>query len=448
MDNIIEMIENLTDAQLSEYSKNLMVGGGVPGPMPVRGEGIRLFDRNGKSYIDCTSQSWAMYLGHANQEINHTACEQMQKMSHIHQGIPTAERLALVHKLAEIAPKNLNRVSFTFGGGPAVEAAMKIAYKNISNAKNFVVLWNSFHGMTLGSAGAGWNVTKSTGSFTGQVNFLQGLNTNFVRVPNPYCYRCYFGDKPDSCGKCGLMCAEMLRLTLQKGVIGQAAGVIVEPIQGSGGQIPMPKAYLQRVREICDEFGTLLIYDEIQTYCRIGEFFAAKYYDVEPDIIVIGKALGGGLPLAGVIIHDKLKGFEPRSEEQHTFANNSVAQVCALKLIDIVERDNILENTATVGDYLGDKLKAMMDKYPEIGDVRQIGLHIGVELVEDASTKKPISHDTLMKIRKAAIENGMILGTGGAITNLLKFKPPLIVTKEDADEMIDIFDKAMKTVLR
>lgn len=445
MDSLIGQLNNLNSEDLEEYKSNLMLGGGTPGPCLVNGKGVRVHDINGKSYIDCTSQSWALYLGYCNEEIRQTVYEHMSNLTHVHQGFHTKQRLALANKLASLAPKDLNRVSFTVGGGPAIEAAMKIAMKNVPGAKHFISLWDAYHGSTLTTAGASWISTRAAGKFVGAAGFLPNLNTNFVRVPNPYCYRCYFGQE---CGNCNMMCAEMLRLTMEKGVNGPTAGVIVEPVQASGGQIPLPKKYLQRIREICDEFGALLIYDEIQTYCRIGKFFAAEYYDVEPDIIVLGKALGGGFPIAAIIIHDRLKGFDMNSEELHTFANNSVSQVAALKMIEIIERDRLLDNANTVGGYIAQKLHELQKEYEEIGDIRQVGLHIGVEMIEDAKSKKPLSNEKSIKIRSTGIEKGIILGTAGYKKNILKIKPPLIITKKEADEVISIFSDTLYNVLR
>jgi len=437
---------NLSKEQMDDYSKNVMVGGGTPGPCLVGGKGIEVFDSDGKSYIDCTSQSWAMYLGYANEEIREAVYKHMSVMSHIHQGFDTPSRYVLAHRLAQIAPAGMNRVSFTVGGGLAIEAAMKIALKNTSGAKNFITLWDAYHGTTFGTYGASWISTRSAGKYLGIKNFIGSVNTNFVRVPNPYCYRCPFGRSKDSCQ---MECAGQLEETLKRGVIGQTAGVILEPLQASGGQIPMPKGYLKRVREICDEFEAVLIYDEIQTYCRIGEFFAAEHYDVAPDIIVLGKGLGAGLPIAAIIIHDRLEGFEiSQAEELHTFANNSVSQLAALKQIEIIQRDNLLENTRNVGEYIASKLSDMQKEFPEIGDIRQVGLHIGVEMVKDPLSKVEMDVQLSKKIKDTALENGLILGTAGFRKNILKVKPPLITNHSQADEIISRFEMTLKQVLR
>ncbi len=444
MDELLEKIYSITDKQMEEYGNHVMVGGGTPGPCLVKGKGVRVFDTAGKSYIDCTSQSWAMYLGHANEEIRETVYEQMAYFSHVHQGFNTLPRYSLAQKLASLAPANLNRVSFTVGGGSAIEAAMKIAMKNNPRAKNFITLWDAYHGSTLATAGASWTATKASGGFTGVSHFQHNVNNNFIRVPNPYCYRCPLGQSPNTCSE---QCADMLRLTMEKGVNGPVAAVIVEPIQASGGQIPLPRKYLQKVREICDEFGALLIFDEIQTYCRIGSFFAAEHYGVEPDIIALGKALGAGFPIAAIIIHDRLKGFEMHAEELHTFANNSVSQVAALKQIEIIERDHLLDNTRNMGEYIGGRLRELQLRCGHIGDIRQVGLHIGVEMVEDMESGQPLSIEKSAQIRNVGMEKGIIMGTGGFRKHLLKIKPPLIITREEADEVINIFEAVLDEVL-
>lgn len=442
MDTLLQAIYGLTKSDIEQAKQHLMVGGGTPGPTLVKGKGVRVWDIDGKSYIDCTSQSWAMYLGFANEEIRQAVCEHMQNLSHVHQGFDTLPRFYLARRLAELAPRGLDRVSFTVGGGPAIEAAMKIALRNRPGAKEFIALWDGYHGTTFGAASASWIATRAAGSFTGQQHFLPMLHT-VHRVPNPYCYRCYFKQQPESCD---LMCAEMLRLTIERGVNGPVAGVIMEPLQASGGQIPFPRRYLQRVREICDQYQAPLIFDEIQTFCRIGEWFAAQYYDVTPDIIVLGKGIGAGLPIAAIIIHEGLEGFSFNAEELHTFANNSLSQVAAAKQLEIIERDGLLENTRQIGAYIAAGLHKLQDEFPEMGDVRQAGLHIGIEFVQPRTGAPDVEH--CVQVRDESMKLGVIFGLGGARKNVLKVKPPLIVTRSEADEILDVLRRTMEKVLR
>lgn len=444
MDETIKRIQSIANEDLKTYERHLMVGGGTRGgPMLHHGKGVRVWDINGKSYIDCTSQSWALYLGYYNEELWQTINEQAQYLTHVHQGFDTLPKFYLAKKLTEIAPSSLNRVSFSPSSGLAVEAGMKIALKNRPGAHYFVSLWDGYHGTTLGTMGASWISTKSAGKYIGGSRFLP-LTKNFVRVPNPYCYRCSFEQKVENCN---LMCAKILELTLKKGVNGPAAGLIIEPLQASGGMIPLPKKYLKRVRDICDEYGVLLIFDEIQTYMRIGKFFAAEYYDIMPDVIAMGKALGGGLPLGATIIKDGLEGFKPDAEELHTFACNMLSIVGAIKLIEIVQRDNLLEHANKMGDYLKKGLVELQREFPEIGDIRQVGLHVGIEFIKDPECKTPLFKET-KKIKDEGIKRGVIFGLAGVMKNLLKIKPSLIIKEDEADEVLVVLEKCLEEVLR
>lgn len=443
MDPLLKEIYSMDKAEMETASRHLMLGGGTRGlPVVKRGKGVRVYDMDDKPYIDCTSQSWAMYLGYANQEMNAVLSEHLQSMSHVHQGVDTPMRYYLAKLVCEIAPEGLNRVSFTVGGGPAIEAAMKICIKNTAPSRDFLCLYDSYHGTTLGAMGASWISTRSSGKLAGGSRFLP-LTRPFIRVPNPHCYRCPLGLERKTCG---LACARMLEVTLQKGVAGNAAGLLVEPIQASGGQIIPPPEYLPEIRRICDEYNVPLVFDEIQTYGRIGEFFAAQYFGVTPDIIVLGKGFGAGMPIAAVLVSDKLKGFECDGEELHTFANNSLAQVAAAKLIRMMQ-EWILENTRKMGAYLRRGLEALQKDYPEIGDIRQAGLHIGVEMVKDPETKEP-AVNSANAIRREALQDGLILGKGGPCSQVLKIKPPLVVSQAECDEILDRFATSLHTVLR
>ncbi|HNS31672.1 MAG TPA: aminotransferase class III-fold pyridoxal phosphate-dependent enzyme [bacterium] len=441
MNKFLNEIYSMDRKKMEKCEKHLMLGGGTKGiPVMQRGKGVMVFDMDGKPYIDCTSQSWALYLGHANGEMNAVLTEHLQNMSHMHQGVHTPVRYYLAKLLAEIAPDLLNRVSFTVGGGPAIEAAMKICIKNTDTSRDFICLYDSYHGTTLGSLGATWMSTRSAGKLIGGSRFLS-LTRPFVRVPNPNCYRCFLGLKRPSCG---IACAKMLEMTLQKGVAGNAAGFILEPIQASGGQVILPAEYLKEVRRICNEYSVPLVFDEIQTYCRIGEFFAAQYFGVSPDIIVLGKGLGGGLPLAAIIISDKLKGFEQDGEELHTFANNSLSQVAAIKLIRMMQ-NGILENTRKMGAYLRKGIESLQKEYPQIGDIRQAGLHIGIEFVRDPLTLEPAVEET-GRIRKEMIARGVIPGVAGPCKQVLKIKPPLIINQAECDQVLNVLSDSLRIV--
>lgn len=443
MDSLLEKIYGMDEKECDACAEHLMLGGGTRGgPLLVKGKGVRLYDPDGKDYIDCTSQSWAAYLGFANEEIKRVVTEQMDRLFRAHQGFDTLPRYYLARQLAELAPGGLNRVAFTVGGGCAIESAMKIAYKNTQPSRDFVCLYDGYHGTTLGSMGASWISTRAGGKLIGGSRFM-GLTKPFIRVPNPYCYRCPMGLKRENCS---LACAKMLRLTLERGVAGNAAGFMLEPIQGSGGQVICPKEYLQEVRDICDEFNVPLIFDEIQTFARIGTMFAANYFGVVPDILVLGKGLGAGIPIAAIIISDKLEGLQPDAEDLHTFGSTTIAQVAASKQIELLA-GGVLENCRKMGAYLRDGLESMQADFPEIGDVRQAGLHIGVELVKDPESKEPLMAEG-KAVRSQGIKNGLILGLAGVRPNVLKIKPALTVAQDECDEILGKLRQAMTEVLR
>lgn len=440
----LHRILSLSDEEIKDCQRRLMVGGGTRGgPVLHHGKGIHVWDQRGKCYIDCTAQSWALYLGYCNEEIWEAISAQAQFLTHVHQGFDTLPRYYLAKLLTDLAPSEINRVSFCPSSGLALEGCMKIALKNRPGSQTFVSLWDGYHGTTAGTMGASWIATKSAGKYVGGSRFLP-LVHHSVRVPNPYCYRCYFGQKPETCD---LACAAMLDLTLEKGVNGPPAGLIVEPLQASAGMIPCPKRYLQRIREICDKHEVPLIFDEIQTYIRIGAFFAAGYYEVTPDAIALGKAVGGGLPLGATLVRDGLAGFEPDAEELHTFASNTLSIVGAIRLIEIVQRDKLLEHANAVGEHLRKGLVQLQAEFPEIGDVRQVGLHIGIEMVAGPESKTPLN-DATRQIRDAAMARGVIFGLAGVRKNLLKIKPPLIIQENEAGEVLQVLAESLREVLR
>jgi 4-aminobutyrate aminotransferase-like enzyme len=243
------------------------------------------------------------------------------------------------------------------------------------------------------------------------------------------------------------LCAEQLKNTIRLGIAGPVAAVILEPVQGSGGQIPCPPGYLERVRTICDEFNTLLIFDEMQcAFGRMGTMFASEYYGVTPDIFTIGKALANGFPISGTVIQSRLKGFQDGNDDNFTFCNNPMSQAAAIKTIEIIIRDKLPENAKVMGDILTKGLKSLQQKYPIIGDVRGPGLHIGVEIIKDPETKEPAAK-LASRIYDTALLNGLIMGLGGSSPHVIKIKPPIVINREQCAEFLDKFEKSIKKVL-
>lgn len=443
MDSLLEKIYNLSPQEQADCLKHVMLGGGTPGPTMVRGKGVRLEDTEGKTYIDCTSQSWAMYLGFSHPEIVQVIKEHCENLTHIHQGFHTLTRLYLSREISRFCPKGFTRVSYTPGGGPSVESAMKVAMLNRPGAQAFISQYDSYHGTTLGAMAASWHSTFASGKYLGGSHFLP-LMPPIARFPNPYLFRLPIPGKHD---QPDVACAEVLRTIIERGINGPPAGVIVEPLQASAGQIPATTAYLKRVREICDEYGAILIFDEIQTLCRIGRFTAAEHFGVEPDVFVFGKGLGGGLPLSCIVISDRLKGLGSDVQELHTFSSPTLSHVTSAKMIEIIKRDNLLENTRKMGAFFAERVSQLQADYPEIADIRQVGLHVGVEFAKTDSARTPLPEECVA-VREEAIKRGVMFGLGGARKYVLKIKPPLIINQEEAEEVMRVFEDSVAAVFR
>jgi 4-aminobutyrate aminotransferase/(S)-3-amino-2-methylpropionate transaminase len=432
-----------TPQEIAELTQYVGYGSAWLGPVLVSGQGSRVTDIDGKSYIDCTAQAWTLALGYNHPEVMEAALAQMRTLPHVRAGYPTLPRLRLAKRLADLAPGRLNRVTYAPTGSLGIESALKLAMINRPAAHRFVTFYHAYHGNTLATMAASWTPTRTTGTFGPGVKFLPFMQ-NFVRVPNAYCYRC---PRRRPSGECaGAECAAPLRDTIQRGVDGPVAAVMLEPVQGNGGQIPFPAPFVQEVRRICDDLGVLLIFDEIQTaFGRTGRMFAAELLGVTPDIMVLSKALGGGFPIAAVLSDDRLQQFQPTGEDVYTFGSPPVAQAAALKVIEVLERDRIPERAARMGALLTRGLRALQAEYPQIGDVRGPGLFIGVELVKDPVTREPAPAET-KRIAEAALERGVILGIASALPNVLKLKPPLVIEEAEVATVLGVLADCLKLV--
>ena len=438
----------LTPQEAMKLQQYIGYGASWLGPALVSGQGCRVTDINGTSYLDCTSQAWSLALGYNHPEVLEAAMVQAKTLGHVRAGFPTIPRLLLAKRLADLCPGRLKKVINAPTGSLAVEAAMKLALINRPEAHRFITFYHAYHGSTLATMAAGWMPTQTPGRFGPGLKFLPFMQ-NFVRVPNPYCYRCprrtrtvAVGGIPD----CNVECAAPLRDTIVRGVDGPVAAVMLEPVQGNGGQIPFPAIFVREVRHICDEFGIPLIFDEIQTgFGRTGRMFALELLGVTPDLLVLSKSMGGGFPIAAVVADERLKQFEPTGEDVYTFGSNPIAQAAALKVIEILERERIPERVARMGALLTKGLLELQASYPQIGDVRGPGLFIGVEMVKDPVTKEPATTEAKRLVAEAW-NRGVILATASALPNVIKIKPPLIISEVEVETVLQVFADCLHVV--
>jgi 4-aminobutyrate aminotransferase len=392
-----------------------------------RGEGVYLYDFEGRKYIDFVAGIATMNVGHCHPQVVEAIEEQIRKLihgaSHVGYMKPYVD---VIEFLKSIAPGVLKdgKGILVNSGSEAVETGLKLA-RYVTNRPMVIAFTESFHGRGMG----GLSATASSPVYR---EHLSSLLTGVHHVPFPYCYRCpLMHESPDTCN---LACLNLVRKALEGVVPPQdLAGIIVEPIVGEGGYIVPPDGFLQGLRDICDRHNALLIADEVQTGLgRAGKMFAMEYWDVVPDIICMAKALGGGLPLGAILARRDLVDAWPPAAHGSTFGGNPVACRAGLTSLNITLDQNLLENANRVGNYIQGRFRAAQEKLSLIGDVRGKGLMVAVELVNpDGSPASEI----IKAIIKEIGAKGIVLTKCGA--SALRIAPPLIITQEQADEGVD-----------
>jgi 4-aminobutyrate aminotransferase-like enzyme len=432
------MTKAWTDADL-EAGRQAMVGGGVGAAIAIlvdHARGASLWDSNGKEYIDCTSQAWSLNVGHCHPRVVEAVTEQVHKFTHIRTSFETAPKLLLAKKLSELGPGRLKKVGFCLTGSDANEGAVKLALRN-RTSDQIVTLWDGYHGRTLSTINMSWPHPN---------NRFTAWGGPVLRIPQAYCYRCPFELTYPSCG---LECARFARQTIQHASAEAPAALMMETVQGNGGMIDFPAEFHQAMRRMCDDLGMLLVYDEIQTgFGRVGEWFASSLYGVEPDIMVIGKGLGGGFPIFGTLSRDDLKPYSP-GDHSFTFAHFPVSMAAALASIEAIEAENLLERGRRLGAAITARLLEMRDRYELIGDVRGPGLMIGVELVKSKKTKEPARQDAHDFVQEG-LKRGVIFGESKylGLGNIVKVKPPLVITDAQVERTLDVFEEIARSLSR
>ena len=405
----------------------------------VKGEMQYVYDDQGKKYLDGFSAVVTISVGHCHPDIVPEVQKQNATLQHATTLYYTEAPVRLAEKLAGIAPGNLHKSFFTNSGTEATEFAAVIA-KNFTKRHEFLALRHSFHGRTVMSmALSGQSLWRHS------VPFVFGVS----HVAPAYCYRCPFGLSYPSCA---MKCAYEVEEVIKYSTSGKIAAMFAEPIMGFGGVITPPPEYFQIVAGIVRKYGGLLIIDEVQTgFGRTGgKWFGIEQWGVVPDVITMAKGMGNGIPIGGAITTAEIAESHRGLIHFSTFGGNPVSTTQARLVIETIEKRNYLENITVVGDYLKKKLVALGEKHPIIGEVRGMGLMLGVELVRDRKTKEPAAKETvaLMELCK---DRGLLIGKGAMAGNVVRIKPPYCITKENADficatldECLGIIEKAGK----
>lgn len=400
-----------------------------------RAAGVWVEDVDGNIFLDCNAGVAVCSTGHCHPEVVRAIQEQAAQLIHMcgtdyyYRHMPEMAR-----KLDEIVPiEGPTRTHFANSGTEAVETALKLAM-HATGREKFIAFFNSFHGRTLGSLSLTSSKPAQRKGFKRQV-----LDVTHVPYPNTFRHP-FTGERTDgeSASRASL---EWIENRLFKTTVPpeECAAIVVECVQGEGGYVPAPKEFLHGLRRICDEHGIMLIVDEVQSGMgRTGKMFASEHYDLKADIVCIAKGIASGLPLGACVARADLMDWKPGAHAS-TFGGNPVAIASALKTIELLERE-LVANSAEVGAYLQEGLRKLMQKHDCIGDVRGLGLMVGVEFVEDKASMKP-APELRDRIETACFERGLIIL--GAGFNTIRWSPPLILTRENVDVALEIFDEAI-----
>lgn len=429
-------------------------------PIITHGEGVYLFDNNGKRYIDASSGAVAANLGHSNEKIAKAMYEQAKQVGFVHtMRFETDVLHKLARKIVKMAPTSLNKVYFTSGGSEANESAIKLArqyHRDRGKKDKHIVIgrWQSYHGNTFGSLSVGGDV-KRRKPYTVNLMYAEHINS-------PYCYHCPFGRNQEDCVKNkNWSCVSELERKITEIGAEHISAIIMEPIVGSqqGALVP-PEGYFKKVREICDENDIILIIDEVMTgFGRTGKNFAIEHFGIEPDIMTFGKGVSAGYaPLAGMVVKDEIvEAIKKYSNGEfihgYTYSGHPVTAAAGLAALEIYEEENVLFNCNEMSKYLINKLNEVKEASSIIADVRGRGLLIGIELVKD--NKKNIlfepSERIANRINDYAIGLGAIFYPGsGGIDGLygehLIISPPLNINKEEINEIVEIFKESLTII--
>ncbi len=401
----------------------------------AEGRGATLKDEDGKEYVDFIAGVCVASIGHGHPEYAAALAEQAAKISV--GSFTTRNRVEFCRNLIEVTPKGLDRIQLYSSGAEAVEAALRLA-KSRTGGHEVIGFWGGFHGKTGGVLGLLGDSFK---------HGLGPLAPGTYLAPYPNAYRPPF--KADNAEDLGAQCLEFLRTMIKKSTAGALSAIIIEPFQGTAGNVIPPKGFLAGVREIAHEHKALFIADEMITgFGRTGKWFGVQHEDVSPDIMTVGKGMAGGFPVSGLISTEEIsksKPFANPSGSSSSYGGNPLASAACNATLKIVKKERLVEKSRRMGVHMLKRLKAMQEKYPFLGDVRGTGLMIGVEFVLDPKTKEPLPKPLCRRIFDEALMRGLVTM---AYSPVLRINPPLNITEKEADRGLDILDETFAAVAK
>jgi len=406
----------------------------------VEGRGAVLKDSKGKEYLDIfNSHGTTALIGYNHPAVVEAIKSQADRLYALTADFASSPSMLLAERLIDFVPEPLSRIFFASAGTEAVEAGLFLSKKHTKKYE-IISLYGAFHGRTHGSR-----------SLLGFAPFKRGMGPmlpGIVSLPSYYCYRCQLGlTYPE----CGLRCAKMLEDTLLYGSCGDAAVMVVEPVQGSAGNIPAPDGYFQEIKKILDRHGILLFIDEIYTALgTTGKPFCFQHYGVQPDMITMSKTLGGGVPISALVTTEEIaRSFAPPEPVSYftTYGCSPLTAAAALASLNVIIEEKLWERAARMGEYWMKGLAGLQAKHEIVGEVRGKGLLLAMELVRDRKTKEPAS-DEAARLRRVAAKRGLIVISGlGWLGNVVKMHPSAVMTEQQVDQALDILDKSLQEVV-
>jgi adenosylmethionine-8-amino-7-oxononanoate aminotransferase len=417
-------------------------------PTAVRGSGIYIHDADGKTYLDGSGGAAVISIGHGVPEIRDAMLKQSDLLAFAHGSQFTSDAaVALADKIVALCPRSLERVYFLSGGSEAVEAAVKMSRqyqvdRGIPSKYKVISRWTSYHGNTLGAL--------ALSGHTGRRKHYLPLMQHTPHIAPAYCYRCPFGQTPDSCS---LECADDLEKTILYEGPDSVSAFVAEPVVGAtAGALVPPPGYFQRIREICDRYDILLIADEVMTGLgRTGKPFGIDHWDTVPDMIVCAKGLSSGYtPIACVVttqtVHDTIKKSAGSFVHGHTYSQNPLSCAIASAVLDYIAQHDLVNRCASMGVHLLQRLESLRN-HPIVGDTRGLGLFAGIEFVRNRESKQPFDPKERINARigKRSFENGLICYPGGGGADGVRgdhilLAPPFVITEGEVDRLVEILD--------
>ncbi|MBY0547732.1 MAG: aspartate aminotransferase family protein [Candidatus Obscuribacterales bacterium] len=402
-----------------------------------KAKGSYIYDMNGDAYLDFATGIAVNNVGHCHPKVVEAVQKQAAELMHTSVTTYHKRYIELCQKLAQIAPtKKLNSSFLANSGAEAVEGAVKLA-KYVTGRPVIVNFRGSFHGRTLMTTA----LTTSKLSYREKYEPLPG---NIYTVPFPYTYRSAFRGNEKACVDECLHQIDMMFKQLVHPE--QVAAFLIEPVQGEGGYVPAPNGYLQELRKITEKYGILLIADEVQTgFGRTGKMFAIEHSQVEPDVMLMAKGMGGGMPISGFISRKELTDKWLPGRHGTTFGGNPVSCAAALATIDVIESENLPARAEALGKHMLERLKKNLASCKSVGDIRGIGLMIGIEFQNADGSP---SHDLAEAVLNKALEKKLLLLTCGSHGHVLRLIPPLNMSDEEATQGMDILEQSIAEVCK